>query len=310
MKRDIVCLLILLLFGLSCNKPQSVTVDQIESQSDPLIDSDTAEVLEKINSVSAYEVPDLGIRKDENYAQTAQEFEPFRHVQPYKEYFLEQLEYTGPGRSIPEPEHVDTVKIGFIGPIMSTVSVATGGKSHEEPLGIKMLQGTRLAIEQANAEGGYRKRNIPFELVISNDNGLWGASGNEIIKLAYKDKVWAILGTIPHLSKQISPGFFAASATTDSKVICLLITCTESSNSNGLVLSAPATVMAASASVKSLMEAGVSAIRFFWKWLMIWERRISRCNWSVLRMQTWMQLFIGVTDLKPHMFSIKCALWA
>ena len=204
MKRDIVCLLILLLFGLSCNKPQSVTVDQIESQSDPLIDSDTAEVLEKINSVSAYEVPDLGIRKDENYAQTAQEFEPFRHVQPYKEYFLEQLEYTGPGRSIPEPEHVDTVKIGFIGPIMSTVSVATGGKSHEEPLGIKMLQGTRLAIEQANAEGGYRKRNIPFELVISNDNGLWGASGNEIIKLAYKDKVWAILGTIDGANSHIA----------------------------------------------------------------------------------------------------------
>ena len=48
------------------------------------------------------------------------------------------MEYTGPGRAIPEPEHVETVKIGFIGPIMSTVSVATGGKSHEEVLGIQM----------------------------------------------------------------------------------------------------------------------------------------------------------------------------
>ncbi|MHC4205809.1 MAG: ABC transporter substrate-binding protein [Planctomycetota bacterium] len=204
MKRYIVCLLILLLLGLSCNKPQSVTVDESQSQPDPLIDPGTAEVLEKINSVSAYEVPDLGIRKDENYAQTADEFEPFRHVQPYKEYFLEQLEYTGPGRSIPEPEHVETVKIGFIGPIMSTVSVATGGKSHEEALGIKMLQGSRLAIEQANEKGGYLKRNIPFELVISNDNGLWGASGNEIIKMAYKDKVWAILGTIDGANSHIA----------------------------------------------------------------------------------------------------------
>jgi len=87
---------------------------------------------------------------------------------------------------------------------MSTVSVATGGKSHEEPLGIKMLQGSRLAIEQANAKGGYLERNIPFELVISNDNGLWGASGNEIIKMAYKDKVWAILGTIDSANSHIA----------------------------------------------------------------------------------------------------------
>ena len=62
------------------------------------------------------------------------------------------MEYTGPGRAIPEPgPELKSVKIGFIGPIMSTVSVATGGKSHEEVLGIKMLQGAKLAIEEANA---------------------------------------------------------------------------------------------------------------------------------------------------------------
>ena len=168
------------------------------------IDAETRQLLEKINSVSAYEVPDLGLRKDYNYAKTARDVEPFRHVKPYKEHFLLQMEYTGPGRAIPEPTDVDSVKIGFIGPIMSTVSVATGGKSHEEDLGIKMLQGARLAIEAANAAGGYLKRDIPFELVISNDNGLWGASGNEIIKMAYKDKVWAILGTIDGANSHIA----------------------------------------------------------------------------------------------------------
>lgn len=167
-------------------------------------DPETIEVLRKINSVSAYEVPDLGLRQDKNYAKTAQDVEPFGHVTPYKEHFLLQMEYTGPGRAIPEPRDVDTVKLGFIGPIMSTVSVATGGKSHEEALGIKMLQGVRLAIQEANAKGGYLKRNIPFELVISNDNGLWGASGNEIIKMAYKDKVWAILGTIDGANSHIA----------------------------------------------------------------------------------------------------------
>jgi len=157
-----------------------------------------------INAVNAYEVPNLGIRKDNNYAATSEDVEPFSGVVPFKEHFLEQMEYTGPGRAIPEPEQVETVKIGFIGPIMSTVSVATGGKSHEEQLGIKMLQGARLAIEQANARGGYLKRKIPFDLVISNDNRLWGASGNEIIKMAYKDKVWAILGTIDGANTHIA----------------------------------------------------------------------------------------------------------
>jgi branched-chain amino acid transport system substrate-binding protein len=168
------------------------------------IDDATREVLRKINSVSAYEVPNLRLREDENYAKTTQDVEPFRYVKPYKQHFLLQMEYTGPGRAIPEPNDIETVKLGFIGPIMSTVSVATGGKSHEEPLGIKMLQGARLAIEQANTKGGYLNRNIPFELVISNDNGLWGASGNEIIKMAYKEKVWAILGTIDGANSHIA----------------------------------------------------------------------------------------------------------
>ncbi len=168
------------------------------------VDPATREVLDKINSASAYEVPDLGLREDENYAYTSKEVSPFRHVEPYKQHFLEQMEYTGPGRAKPEPEHVDSVKLGFIGPIMSTVSVATGGKSHEEPMGIKMLQGARLAIEEANARGGYLERKVPFELVVSNDNGLWGASGNEIVKMAYQDHVWAILGTIDGANSHIA----------------------------------------------------------------------------------------------------------
>ncbi len=114
------------------------------------------------------------------------------------------MEYTGPGRAMPEPADVKTVKIGFIGPIRPTVSVATGGKSHEESLGTKMLQGAQLAIDEANARGGYLRRKIPFELVVHNDNGLWGSSGNEIINMAYKDKVWAILGTIDGANSHIA----------------------------------------------------------------------------------------------------------
>jgi ABC-type branched-subunit amino acid transport system substrate-binding protein len=164
----------------------------------------TEEVLKAINSVNAYQKPALSLKLDPRYANTKEDVVPFGAVEPFKRHFLLQMEYTGAGRDVPEPDHVDAVKIGFVGPIMSTVSVATGGKSHEEYLGVKMLQGAQLAIEQANAAGGYQPRNIPFELVVKNDNGLWGATGDEIIDLAYKDKVWAILGTVDGANTHIA----------------------------------------------------------------------------------------------------------
>ncbi len=170
-----------------------------------LIDDDTAEVLRRISNLKPNEVPNLRLREDTNYAHTSVDYEPYGAIKPYKEFFLTQMEYTGPGRTIPEPgPDLKTVKIGFIGPIMSTVSVATGGKSHEEALGIKMLEGAKLAIEQGNARGGYFRRHIPFELDVRNDNGLWGASGNEIVTMAYKNDDWAILGTIDGANSHIA----------------------------------------------------------------------------------------------------------
>ncbi|MCP4453424.1 MAG: amino acid ABC transporter substrate-binding protein [Planctomycetes bacterium] len=203
MRRSLVCVFTgFILTAASCVAP----VDPPPQVSSPLtyVDPGTQEVLDEINTVSAYEVPDLGLRKDKNYASTAVDVEPYRHVKPHKEHFLVQLEYTGPGRAILEPNDITSVKLGFIGPIESTVSVATGSTKHEEPYGIKMLQGARLAIEHANQQGGYLKRNIPFELVVSNDNGLWGASGNEIINMAYKDRVWAVLGSIDGANSHIA----------------------------------------------------------------------------------------------------------
>jgi branched-chain amino acid transport system substrate-binding protein len=140
-----------------------------------------------------------------NYGHTPERYVPWnKFTKPYKQFFLEPLEYHGYGRHLPEPQKVESVKIGFLGPIEPTVSVATGGKSHEEGLGKKMLQGAQLAVELANERGGYTKRKIPYELVVRNDNGLWGASGNEIIHLAYKDNVWAILGTIDGANSHIA----------------------------------------------------------------------------------------------------------
>ncbi|MHB0959828.1 MAG: ABC transporter substrate-binding protein [Pirellulaceae bacterium] len=164
----------------------------------------TEEVLNAIDSVNAYQKPSLSLKLNDRYANTTSDVQPFGSVEPYKRHFLLQMEYAGAGRALPEPEDLKTVRIGFVGPIMSTVSVATGGKSHEEDLGVKMLQGAQLAIEHANAAGGYLARQIPFELVVKNDNGLWGATGNEIINMTYKDQVWAILGTIDGANTHIA----------------------------------------------------------------------------------------------------------
>ena len=168
------------------------------------ISPETKLLLSKIDAAGAYGMPDIEPKQDRNYANTAADLEPFGHVKPHKEHFLVQLEYTGPGRAIPEPNDLDTVKIGFIGPIRPTVSVASPGQTRHEQLGVNMLQGAQLAIEHANQASGYLDRSIPFELVVKNDNGLWGASGNEFIDMAYKDKVWAVLGTIDGANTHIA----------------------------------------------------------------------------------------------------------
>jgi len=167
-------------------------------------DLDIPTVLDRIN-IGPYELPDLPLKTNRNYARASADVQPYGGVKPFKEHFLVQMEYNGPGRGLPEPEHVDTVKIGFLGPIAPTVSVATGGRSHnEEVLGISMLRACRMAVEESNEKGGYLRRKIPFELCVRNDGALWGASGSEVIHLAYKDKVWAIIGGVDGANTHIA----------------------------------------------------------------------------------------------------------
>jgi ABC-type branched-subunit amino acid transport system substrate-binding protein len=157
------------------------------------------------------------------YGNTPWEYRPYnRFEEPYREFFLDELEYHGYGRQIAEPDRVERVRIGFVGPIIGSVSEGLGGPndvplrvnqrqirwdgyqaSHLASLGVKMLQGARLAVEQANARGGYRE-SVPFELVIRNDNGNWRSSGREVIDLVYRDSVWAILGTVDGANSHIA----------------------------------------------------------------------------------------------------------
>ncbi len=57
-----------------------------------------------------------------------------------------------------------------------------------------MLKGAQMAVDEANARGGYCGK--PFKLLTHNDQATWGASSNEIVKMTYDEKVWGMLGSI------------------------------------------------------------------------------------------------------------------
>jgi len=134
-----------------------------------------------------------GQNKGTAYGNTPKELLPYRQFQkPYKHFFTDPQAFLGPGREKPFPTDLKAVKIGFLGPL---------GGSAEAPLGRQMLQGATLALEEANAKGGYK--GLPFVLVKRNDTGLWGASANELVKL-YDEKVWAVLGSIDGANTHIA----------------------------------------------------------------------------------------------------------
>jgi ABC-type branched-subunit amino acid transport system substrate-binding protein len=82
-----------------------------------------------------------------------------------------------------------------------------------------MLHGAQLAIEEANAGGGYGGK--PFKLMLHNDYNnwqakavygdvrptdaaIWGSASDEAVKMAYDEEVWAIFGSISSESTHIA----------------------------------------------------------------------------------------------------------
>lgn len=155
--------------------------------------STLALVLAMVPSILGASNPDLLSQgKGPSYGNTPEALRPYRQFQrPYKFFFAEPQPFLGPGREKSPPPGLKAVKIGFLGPLEGLP---------EAPLGRRMLQGAMLALEEANAEGGYN--GFPFALVTRNDRGTWGASSNEIVKLD-EEQVWAILGSIDGASTHI-----------------------------------------------------------------------------------------------------------
>ena len=122
------------------------------------------------------------------YTGAPEDLRPFsKFTPPYHEYYQDLVEYNGAARDVRDPDLKDLseIRIGFIGPIYA---------HPDQALGNRMLNGANLAIEEANAAGGYGGK--PFKLMLHNDSAIWGAASNEIVKMVYDEKVWAMFGSI------------------------------------------------------------------------------------------------------------------
>ena len=134
---------------------------------------------------------------ESRYANMPVEAVPYRRfTKPYYEWFVEKntVEYNGAAQDRPDGDinKLSEVAIGFLGPLEN---------NPESIFGIPMLHGAQLAIEEANARGGYQGK--PFALKPYNDSALWGASSTVLPSMLFKDNVWAVLGSIDGQSTHI-----------------------------------------------------------------------------------------------------------
>ncbi|HUV96870.1 MAG TPA: ABC transporter substrate-binding protein [Acidobacteriaceae bacterium] len=138
------------------------------------------------------------------YANAPADMSPYaKFVKPYSLNYLQPTIFTGPGRNAPDPQNLTEVRIGFVGPIAP--------QDPDHIFGMRMLHGAQLAVEQANARGGYGGK--LFRLMLHDDYNnwqesavagsvrptnpeIWGSASDAAVKMIYDDKDWAIFGSI------------------------------------------------------------------------------------------------------------------
>jgi len=146
------------------------------------------------------------------YAGAPEDLRPFsKFTKPYFEFYQDLIEYNGAAREIPDAdlENLSEIRIGFLAPLYD---------HPDQVLGNRMLNGAKMAIDEANAAGGYGGK--PFRLVthndydnwqissagtgVSKDSAIWGAASNDAVRMIYEDKVWAMFGSISSESTHIA----------------------------------------------------------------------------------------------------------
>ncbi|NMC36988.1 MAG: amino acid ABC transporter substrate-binding protein [Bacteroidales bacterium] len=134
-----------------------------------------------------------GQQTQANYGNIPDELVAYdKYQKAYKYHFLTPTWFYGAGREIPPPKDLDEVRLGFLGPLEGSII---------QPLGVQMMQGALLAVEEANKKGGYK--GTPYRLMVHNDFGLWGAAANEVVKMD-DEGVWAWVGTIDDINSHVA----------------------------------------------------------------------------------------------------------
>ena len=147
------------------------------------------------------------------YTGAPDDLRPFsKFTKPYYEYYQDLVEYNGAARDIPDPDlkTLDEIRIGVLAPLYD---------HPEQVFGNRMLNGAQMAVDEANAAGGYGGK--PFRLITHNDydnwqnsnfssagvareSAIWGAASNDAVRMIYDDKVWAMFGSISYESTHIA----------------------------------------------------------------------------------------------------------
>ncbi len=132
------------------------------------------------------------------YANMPMQAEPFhRFRKPYQQWYMDTrtLAYDGAACSAPDGDmsQLKSIDIGFLGPLDAS--------NYDSQYGIPMLHGAQMAIDEANARGGYHGK--PFALRVHDDLPLWGASSMAIVDMRVREKDWAMFGSVDSSSTHI-----------------------------------------------------------------------------------------------------------
>jgi len=147
------------------------------------------------------------------YANAPEDLRPFsKFTTPYFEYYQDLVEYNGAAREIPDPnlKDLNEIRIGFLAPLYD---------HPDQVLGNRMLNGAKMALDEANTGGGYGGKPFriishndydnwqmarPSDLGVSKDSAIWGSASNDAVRMIYDDKVWAMFGSISAESTHIA----------------------------------------------------------------------------------------------------------
>ncbi len=129
-------------------------------------------------------------KTERRYANMPDEAVPYRRfTKPYYDWFVQEntLEYNGAADLRPDGDlsRLKEIAIGFFSPVEN---------NPEMIFGLPALHGAQLAVEEANARGGYHGK--PYALKLHNESALWGASSAELVKMLFDENCWGLVGCI------------------------------------------------------------------------------------------------------------------